>query len=168
MTNILFVTQEYLENNLPITRNLDSKTLTPNIKMSQEINIQDILGSVFYEYLLLAFSGQTLSSDEATLVQDYIKPATAYRGLCFSLPFVSNLITNKGAQQQREDYSSATPFAEFKFLLSQTEKRADFYEARLIKYLCLNSSLFPLYVSQNGGVNEPNSNKSWNSGLGFY
>ncbi len=167
-TRQLFVSEEYLRDNLPISRNLDAKTLIPNVQMSEELYIQEILGSGFYESLYNAFINQNLTSDEITLIQDYIKPAEAYIGLFLALPFSRNLISNKGVQQQKEDYSNPSDFQEFKMLLTLTEKRAEFYKDRLNKYLCLNSALFPLYRNQTNNVIQPNNNNNLGSGVGFY
>jgi hypothetical protein len=86
MNNILFVSEAYLRDNLPISRNLDTKDIKPNIQAAQDLYIQEILGSNFYEYLLIAFSAQTLNANEVILVQDYIKPAEAYRTLAMAYP----------------------------------------------------------------------------------
>jgi hypothetical protein len=85
-----------------------------------------------------------------------------------TLPFVQNQIVNKGVQKQREDYSDATSFEEFRFLLHNVDNRAEFYEEYLVKYLCENSELFPQYKSQPNALINPNPQNGWNSGLVFY
>jgi hypothetical protein len=167
-TRTLFVSEQYMRDNLPLSRNLDSKDLMPNVQMAEELFIQDILGSEFYSYLYSAFTSQTLTSDEVILVQDYIKPAEAYRGLALGLPFLQYQIKNKGAQAQSDDFSTNAGFNELKFLISNAENRAEFYEQRLNKYLCKYSSLFPEYKTNNDGIIPPNQNNKWDSGLLFY
>lgn len=168
MTDILLTSENYLRDNLPISRNIDFKIIRPNVIAAQETYTQDILGSDFYEYILLAYSGQTLNPSEETLVQTYIKPHVAYRSLSMTLPFLQNQIVNKGAQKQREDYSDATSFEEFRFLLHNVDNRAEFYEKRLVKYLCENSELFPQFKSQPNSLIQPNPKNGWQSGLVFY
>ena len=167
-TRILFVSEQYMRDNLPISRNLDNKDLMPNVQMAEELYIQDILGSEFYSYIYSAFTAQTLTPDEVTLVQDYIKPAEAYRGLALALPFLSFQIKNKGSQKQSDDFSTPTDFSELKFLIHNAENRAEFYEKRVVKYLCMNEALFPQYKTNNDGVITPNNKNGWDSGLLFY
>jgi hypothetical protein len=168
MTDILLTSESYLRDNLPISRNIDFKIIRPNVISAQELYTQDILGSDFYQHILTAFSGQTLTPNEEILVQNYIKPHVAYRSLSMTLPFVQNQIVNKGVQKQREDYSDATSFEEFRFLLHNVDNRAEFYEEYLVKYLCENSELFPQYKSQPNALINPNPQNGWNSGLVFY
>jgi hypothetical protein len=168
MNNILFVSEAYLRDNLPISRNLDTKDIKPNVQAAQELYIQEILGSNFYEYLLLQFSAQTLNANETTLVQEYIKPAQAYRTLAMALPFLAFQIKNKGPQSQFDEFSNAAPGNELRFLISNTENRAEFYEQRLTKYLYVNANLFPQYKINNDGIIHPNEHPKWDAGLLFY
>jgi hypothetical protein len=168
MNNILFVSEQYMRDNLPISRNLDTKDIVPNIKSSQDLYIQEILGSNFYEYILLQFSAQTLNANETILVQEYIKPAEAYRALSMALPFLAFQIKNKGPQSQFDEFSNSAPGNELRFLISNAENRAQFYEQRLTKYLCVNANLFPQYQSNNDGIIHPNQNPKWDAGLLFY
>ena len=168
MNNILLVSETYMRDNLPISRNIDFKLIKPNIQASQDLWLQDCMGSEFLEHILIEFSGQTLTPDEEILILNYIKTQVAYRSLAMTLPFSQNQIVNKGVQKQREDYSEPTSFQEFKFLLNSVENRAQFYEDRLVKYLCDNSNLFPLYRTQDGIIS-PNDKNGFNSGgLIFY
>jgi hypothetical protein len=168
MNNILFVSEAYLRDNLPISRNLDTKDIKPNIQAAQDLYIQEILGSNFYEYLLIAFSAQTLNANEVILVQDYIKPAEAYRTLAMALPFLAFQVKNKGPQSQFDEFGNPAPGNELRFLISNAENRAEFYEQRLTKYLCVNRSLFPQYQTNNDGIIHPNESPKWDSGLLFY
>jgi len=167
MNNIILISQNYIQDNLPISRNIDFKIIRPNIIAAQETYTQSILGSEFYEHILSAFDAATLTPDEIILVQDYIKPHVAYRTLSMTLPFLQQQIVNKGAQIQREDYSISSSFEEFKFLLHNGDNRAEFYEQRLVKYLCENANLFPLYKTQDGII-PPNNKNGWNNPLTFY
>ena len=168
MSITLFVSEEYMKNNLPISRNLDNKDIQPNIQMSQELYTQDILGTNFYEYLMDVYSGGTLNANETILVRDYIKPQVAYRALSLALPFLQYSIKNKGSQTQFEDFSNTTDFTSFKFLLSKVDDRSEFYEKRMVKYLCENGNLFPEYQTDNSDIFPPNNSNGFSSGLLFY
>lgn len=168
MARIYFVSEQYLQDNLPISRNLDIKDLTPHLQMAEELFIQDILGANFYTYLINAFSAQTLNANEITLVQDYIKPAEAYRCLALALPFLNGQIKNKGAQHQFEDYSENPDLTYLKYLQNELDNRSQFYDKRLNSFLSLSGSSYPQYTTNNSDIISPNITAGWDSGLIMY
>jgi len=165
MARIYFVSEQYLQDNLPISRNLDIKDLTPHLQMAEELFIQDILGANFYNYLINAFSAQTLNGDEVTLIQDYIKPSEAYRCLALALPFLNGQIKNKGAQSQFEDFSDNPDLTYLKYMQNELDNRAQFYEKRLNSFLCLSGNSFSQYTTNNSDIITPNQAAGWDSGL---
>lgn len=168
MARVYFVSEQYLQDNLPISRNLDIKDLTPHIQMAEELYIQDILGANFYTYLINTFSAQTLSANEIVLVQDYIKPAEAYRTLALALPFLNGQIKNKGAQNQFEDFSTNPDFSYLRYMQNELDNRAQFYEKRLNSFLCLSGTNYTQYTTNNTDIIAPDKNVGWDSGLIFY
>lgn len=168
MARVYFVSQQYLQDNLPISRNLDTKDLTPHLQMAEELYIQDILGANFYTYLINAFSAQTLNASEVTLVQDYIKPAEAYRCLALALPFLNGQIKNKGAQAQFEDFSTNPDYTYMRYMQNELDNRSQFYEKRLNSFLCLSGTSFPQYITNNTDIISPDKNVGWDGGLIFY
>jgi len=165
MTN--FISETYIKNNSPVTYNIDSKDLYSHVDTAEQVHIQSILGSEFYDDLKTKYEAQTLSTDESTLVQYWIKPADLWRSLALALPWIHYNLRNKGFMDNTDDNASHTGFSEFKFMLNETTNRAEFLENQLIKYLCENSSLFSLYTSQDG-LTPPNSENRFDSGLGMY
>tara|TARA_R110000851_G_scaffold133851_1_gene268865 strand:- start:212 stop:715 length:504 start_codon:yes stop_codon:yes gene_type:complete len=167
MTNIYFITEDFIKNNSPVTSNIDPKDLFPHVQSAQQLFLQVILGSEFYIDLLTKFEAQTLSADEITLVENYIKPATLWRSLVLSLPWIHYNLRNKGFMQNTDDNATSAGFNELKFMLNETKNRAEFTENQLTKYLCENSSLFPLYTTQDGLI-DPDTSTNWDSGLVMY
>jgi len=148
MTNILFITESYIKDNTPLSQNLDIKDIRPNIDPAQDMFIQPILGTNFYNYLLGVYSAQTLTADETTLVM-HIKPTLAYRAAEMSLPFIQCQIKNKGPQNQFGDNSNNVDQTVLSYLRNELKNRTEFYETRLKKYLCDNANLFPEYTTNN-------------------
>ena len=50
--NVLFISEQKLKDNTPITDNVDSSELRFAIQQAQTIQIQESLGTNLYEYLL--------------------------------------------------------------------------------------------------------------------
>lgn len=143
---IYFVTETYLKNNTPITKNVDVKDVTPYIRPASDMRVQSILGSYFYEYLLSAYNAQTLSNDEETLVEK-IQPVVAWRAAENAVFGLSYQLKNKGVQVQFGDYSQNVTQSEVAFVMDHYGQMAAFFEKRLINYILENKDLFPQFTS---------------------
>ncbi len=148
MANILFVTETYIRANTVFNQNLDVKDIVQNIDPAQDMFVQPILGSTYYDYLLNAYSAQTLTADETTLVL-HIKPMLAYRAAEMALPFIAYQLKNKGPQTQSGDFSAPVDQTVIHYLRNELKNRAEFYDQRLRRYLLLNQNLFSGYTTQN-------------------
>ena len=159
MTNVFLISEQYLKSLTPISSSIDVTMLTPHIESAQIIWQREILGRVLYDDIILKFSGQTLSSDEIELVE-YMKPAIAYRTVYEALPFLSIQIKPKGAVRLRGEFEDQASLNEVKYLRDNFEKKAQYYEERVVEYLCLNGRKFPLYGKSDlsTGVNSINNN----------
>ena len=168
MSNILFISETYLRDNTPLSQNLDIQDIVPNIDPAQDMYIQPILGTNFYNALLLIYSAQPLNANETVLV-NHIKPALAYRAAEMSMPFIQYQIKNKGPQTQSGDNSSSVDNPVLSYLRNELKNRAEFYETRLVKYLCANASLFPDYQTNNGtDITPSNQRNAFDSGFALY
>jgi len=166
MALTLFITEQYIKAFTPIGPMVEWIEIKPTAEISQDSNIQDILGTNFYVYLQNKFIANTLTADESILLS-YIKPALANRTAEMCLPFINFQIKNKGVMTQNGDYSASTDLEILRYLRSLIMDRAEFYEQRLIKYLCANGSLFTEYENDNNDDMPPNSSSPYNSPIIF-
>lgn len=143
---IYFVTETYLKNNTPITKNVDVKDVTPYIRPASDMRVQSILGSYFYEYLLTQYNAQNLSNDEETLVEK-IQPVVAWRAAENAAFGLSYQLKNKGVQTQFGDYSQNVTQSEIAFVMDHYGQMAAFFEKRLTNYLLENKDLFAEFTS---------------------
>lgn len=143
---VYFITENYLKNNTPITKNVDVNDVTPYIATQSDMRIQSILGTYFYEYLLSAYNAQTLNSDEEDLVEK-IQPVVAWFSAVDAVFGLSYQLKNKGVQVQFGDYSTNVSQSEIAFNMDHYEQKAHFYEKRLTNWLLDNKDLFPEFIS---------------------
>ena len=143
---IYFVTETYLKNNTPITKNVDVKDVTPYIRPASDMRVQSILGTYFYEYLLTQYNAQNLSQDETSLVEK-IQPVVAWRAAENAVFGLSYQLKNKGVQVQFGDYSQNVSQGEIAFVMDHYGQMAAFFEKRLINYLLENKDLFAEFTS---------------------
>ena len=166
-TNIDFISETYIRENTVLNQNLDIKDIVNNINVAQDMYIQPILGTNFYNELLTKYSNQTLTADETDLVL-HIKPGLAYRASEMSLPFIQYQIKNKGPQTQSGDNSDSVDTGVLGYLRNELSNRAEFYEQRLVNYLCDNKDLFDGYINNNDEDIKPTDEGNYDGGFAFY
>ena len=143
---IYFITETYLKNNTPITKNVDVKDVTPYIRPASDMRVQSILGTYFYEYLLTAYNAQSLSSSEEALVEK-VQPVVAWRAAENAAFGLSYQLKNKGIQSQFGDYSQNVSQSEVAFVMDHYGQMAAFFEKRLINFILENKDLYPQFTS---------------------
>tara|TARA_R110000765_G_scaffold84278_3_gene163171 strand:+ start:7345 stop:7848 length:504 start_codon:yes stop_codon:yes gene_type:complete len=144
-----FINTTYLKTNTAIEYNVDDDKLVSFITKAQDIQIQGILGSDFYDYLQgkITANSNTFNADELKLMREYIQPALAEWTTYYVLPFLANKVTNKSVVKESSQWSNTSDLNELKYLQQTVRDMAEFYLERLTKYMCDNSTLFPVYVS---------------------
>ena len=143
---VYFTTCEKIKESTPINFNVEDQVLTMNIKDSQEIYIQPILGTVLYNKLKSDIINNQLTGAYKTLMDDYIIPTLIQYSLANSLIFIRFKLMNKSISSQNSDNSVPADLDEVKFLLDEIRNRAQFYAKRLSEYLLENLSTFPEYM----------------------
>jgi hypothetical protein len=166
---IYFVTKQDLEDNLPISGNADVNDYYFNVKTSADMFTRSILGTYFYNDLLVKYNAQTMNGDELNLLS-YIQMAIAWRTASESVITLSYQLKNKGIQTQSGDFSSNAEYKDLMFLVHHYSDKASFYDNRLFTYLVDNKDLYPVFLDNlnndstakksacNGSNNNFNSN----------
>ncbi len=151
MASILFVGETYIKNKTPLSNNIDIHLITDSIEFAQDSVIQDILGTNLYNDLQTKYSAQTLSTIETTLVE-LIKPALSYASAESAMPFIQTQIRAKGLNHLDSDNATQADISYMRYLRGELKSRSEFYQQRIIKFLCNNTSSFPLYTAENTDI----------------
>jgi len=78
------------------TSTFDAKLLEDYILPAQRQYLRPFLGKDYYNEILTQVEASTLSADNSTLLNSYLKPALAYFVVYDAFPNISMNITNKG------------------------------------------------------------------------
>jgi hypothetical protein len=140
-----FVSEKWLKDNMPISDNSDPKMFYFNVKTVSDMRVRNILGTLFYNDLLVKYNAQNLSPNELILV-DIMRWTIAWRSASESVISLSYQIFNKGVQTQFGDYSNNAEFKEISFLKHHYSDKASFYEKRLFDFLVDNKDDYPLLM----------------------
>lgn len=147
-----FVSEDYLKSTLPISKNLDISEVLPFLEDAELLNIREIIGKPLYDDIKSKYIAQTLSDDEIIMVS-LIKKAITWRASEQSLPFLNVKIKAKGPVKMKGEWEEAASLSDVKYLREELRNKADYYEERLLEYICRNSSKFPLYSSSDTETN---------------
>lgn len=150
-----FINRDYLIKNTSIQNSVDTTDYSYLIKTSSDMYVRSILGTYFYDYLLVVYNNTinhatasaTMSSDEITLL-NYIKPAVAWRSAADATIELTVQLKNKGLQKQSGDYSQAVDFTEMNFKAHHNADKASFYDNRLAVYLCANKDKYTQFTNE--------------------
>lgn len=149
--DVLFITQEYLNDNSIINDNADFELIRPTIIMCQDIYLQSAIGTCLYEDLKLAIINYNaipsvqIPLNYRNLIEFKISKMLLYYVLMEALPLLKFRYENKGIMVKNSENSSAIDTGDLKYLMDRERNKAEMYKDLLIKYLNSNASLYPKY-----------------------
>jgi len=145
MAEVLFISEDYVKRNSSIDENIDVKLIQPTILDVQRIKLEPVLGTKLYEGLKGRVETSTTTSDDDTLIEDYVAPALLKWVLFDLTTHLLYRYRNKNVSKKNSENSQPVDYTEYRNLLDFYQHKAEWYEERLIRYLCANDNLFPEY-----------------------
>jgi len=147
--------------------NIDNDLLDLGIIESQDIELQSILGSKLYNSILEKASGDTLTGDYLSLVDDYCVKVVLYYTIKRSITRLLYKFNNKNIGIKSSDNTTPIDFSAFNFLKESVSQDAEFYSQRLINHLNEDgASLYSEYNTESGGDEiDPNMDTLYTTGL---
>jgi hypothetical protein len=138
MATALFISRTDLVKNTILDGNVDSDKFLQFVKISQEIHIQNYLGSKLYD---------RISADivAVALVVDYIQPMLIHFAMMDYLPFAAFQVSNGGIFKHNSENSQTASKDEVDFLVQKERSFAEYYTRRFVDFICFDSSKFPEY-----------------------
>ena len=134
---VLLISEIKLKNFTNINKNVDMDVLKAEVQVAQDIDLQTILGSKFYNHLLAQVgpTGNTFNADEKILVDEYISKYLIQTAYFNAIPHLMYRTMNNGITQGTMENATSVDIETMKYLRSLQKQRADFYSQRLIDYL---------------------------------
>lgn len=142
---MILINEQQIRLRIPASQNVEMTLLRPNILLYQETRLMEIMGYSFYTDIVNKYTNQTLNAAELLLLNE-IHPVIAFGGLHLALPFIWGQISNRGVIQQSGDFTSPASDLSLRLIRESISQSVSHYEARLIKYLELNRTTFPLWT----------------------
>jgi len=150
---VLLISEVKLKNFTSINKNVDIDVLKAQVQITQDTELQPLLGTLFYQHLLdqVTSTGNTFNADELTLVNDYIAPYLIQASYFRAIPFLHYRTMNRGIVEGQMESATSVDIETMKYLRSIQKQTADFYKMRLQDYLITGrgQNLFPQYLQTN-------------------
>ena len=168
MATVYFVTENYIKQTTALTKNVDANEIMPFISTAAQTWMQSILGTYFFDDLIVKYNAQTLNADETILVAK-IQPAIAWRAASDCVLELTYQLKNKGLQKQSGENSESVELSEMGFVKTHYENKAEFFESFVVEYLKINVDLFPELTStlNKSGVIKRQEDDNFNSDIMF-
>jgi len=158
MAKALLVTATDIAKFTSLNGNVDTDKFIQYVAIAQDIHIQTLLGTDLLEKIQLEISNATLSGVYLALTTDYIKQTLVHYSMMEYLPFSAYTIANKGVYKHGAENSTNVEKNEVDFLIEKERDIAEHYAARLVGYLCNNTTDFPEYSTNTESDMRPDKN----------
>ena len=164
--SVLLVTQDDIFKYTTLNGNVDVDKLTPFVKVAQDIEVQEIMGTKLYQKILTDVRTNSLSGNYSILVSTYTQPMLIHYAMADFLQFHGYEISNAGILRNNPENTQLPDKAEIDTLVKRQRGIAETYRHRLISYLTYYPQYFPEYTAnQNDGeypTANPNNYCGWN------
>jgi len=162
MATALFISRTDLVKNSIIDGNTDSDRFIQFIRIAQEIDIQNYLGTDLYNKISADIIAGTLTGDYLNLVNDYVQPMLIWWAQVNYLPYAAYQIKNGGVFKHTSENSESVSKNEVDYLVEKARNTAEYYTRRFVDYMSFNSSTFPEYNSNSDSDVYPDTDSLFN------
>ena len=161
---VYLISEDTLKNETILNDNVGSEYIGPAIETSQDIYLQEVIGSMLLDKLYEDVANDTLDGQYKTLLDDYITPFLKFKILAEIVIPMSYKYRNSGIVQTTGEHYQQTTMRDATMVQNHYEQRATFYHQRLTKYLNTNSSQFPEYKNVRDNADMMADGDSYNTG----
>ena len=150
MAKVLLISNKDLVKFTALNGNIDPDKVMHFIQISQDIYIQQYLGSKLLTKLLTDTANGTLTTDYSNLIDIYLKPMLIHFSAVELYPFIAYSISNKGVYKHSAENSEVVSKNEVDYLLQKAMNNADYYATRMQNYLISYSNQIHQYYQSVG------------------
>jgi hypothetical protein len=162
----IFITANDLKRYSVVNGNVDNDKFMQFIEISQDIHVQNYLGTDLYNKFQTLIIDDTINdvgnAKYKTLLNTYIKPFTIHWALVEYLPYAAYTVANGGVYKHTSETSQTVDKNEIDFLIEKQRDTAQHYTRRFIDFMCFNSSDYPEYNSNSNGDMYPDKSSDFN------
>lgn len=145
MATALFINRTDLVKNSILDGNVDTDKFIQFIKVAQQIDIQNLLGTDLYNKISGHIIAGNLAGNYLSLVNTYVQPTLIWFAQMNYIPFAAYQIKNGGVFKHSSETAQNVDKNEVDYLVGKAREYANYYSTRLVDYLSFHNDLFPEY-----------------------
>lgn len=146
---VLLISESTLKKYTMCNDNLDSKYVLPAISITQDCDLDTIIGPALNRRLQALVENGDINEEKNSayknLLDEYITPYLCWQVMAAIQVNINYKLTNSGTIQNNDDKKSNIDFNNGNALITQYEHYAQSYANKLSRYLLKNVNLFPEY-----------------------
>lgn len=154
-TEVLLVSPTFLKRVTQLNSSVDEDYIIPAVILAQDLHIQPLLGTKLLKAIQTKVSADNLTGVYATLVDLYVRKATAWWTMVELLPNLHVRLDNGMLAIRTSEGSTSITQADLQRELDRARSNAEFYSYRCLRYLQQNSSSFEELSSNQGPEMQP-------------
>lgn len=165
MPAVLLISAQKIKAFSEVNDNVDEKLLLAGVQIAQDLGLQNLLGTKFYNHILTNAQNNTLTGPELTLLQDYIQPYLLWRATWESLPTLFMRVMNKSIIIGQTEQGQPIGKGDLTYLRNIHQNRYEFYSQRLMDYIKNHQGDYPDYYSYSSTDGMKPAKENYYSGL---
>ena len=164
MATTLFINRTDLIRNSIMDGNVDTDKFIQFVKIAQEIDVQQLMGTKLYEGLTTAIPNIDLPANARwkTVLDDYIAPMLIWYAQSNYMPFAAYQIKNGGVFKHTSENAQSVDKNEIDFLVETARTNAEWYSRRFIDFMSFNQTTYPEYTSNINDDIYPSNDATFN------
>ena len=164
MATQLFINRTDLIRNSILDGNISTDKFIQFIKIAQEIDVQQIMGTDLYNGLSAAIPNidQPANARWKKILDDYIVPMLIWYAQANYYPFAAYQVKQGGVFKHTSENSISVDKNEIDFLVEKARTNAEWYSRRFIDFMSFNESTYPEYTSNTNDDIYPSYDATFN------
>jgi|TARA_R110000803_G_scaffold66657_2_gene128200 hypothetical protein len=149
MATVLFINRTDLVRNSIMDGNISTDKFIQFIKLSQEIDVQQILGTNMYDGLTTAIPNIDLPVNARwkLILDDFVVPMLIWYAQANYYPFAAYQVRQGGVYKHTSESAESVSKSEIDFLVEKARTNAEWYSRRFIDFMGFNQTTYPEYTN---------------------
>jgi hypothetical protein len=144
MTDVLLISEDKIRQFTDLNNNVDSKLLTSNVIVQQDINIQRIVGTKLYHRLLDDVKLNNVVGDYKILLEEWVQPSLLWWSYYEILEAIYVRPRNNGLLKPTGGENSVdVDYSVYSRKRESAKQKAEYYSEMLARYLVAKQQLYP-------------------------
>ncbi len=164
MATQLFINRTDLVRNSIMDGNITTEKFIQFVKIAQEIDVQQIMGTDLYNGLSAAMPNidDAANARWKTILDDYIVPMLIWYAQSNYYPFAAYQVKQGGVFKHTSENSISVDKNEVDFLVEKARTNAEWYSRRFIDFMSFNQATYPEYTSNSNDDIYPSYDSTFN------